>query len=198
MFDREVIWSADGCCGKIGFTFDDGPHPVHTLGVLDELDKLNSKATFFVIGQNVSRYKDVVREVSRRGHDIGIHTYSHLSMKSVSYDVYMQDVLRCDQELESLGIKTTLFRPPFGDVSWYRIFDLSKNRKIVFWNKDTMDYSFNDIASAWDYSRQLTLSAGDIILMHDVYAHTPELVRRLGVAAKGAGIEMQTISKMVG
>jgi len=193
-----VFWKGARHAGAVSFTFDDGPHPEHTRGVLNALDEVKGKATFFVLGENVSKYKNVVKEIIERGHEIGIHTYSHLSMKKVSYSEYKSDINRCEKELSKVGVETILFRPPFGDVEWKNIFDLSKRRKIIFWNKDTLDYSFSDIASAWEYSRTLSIKSGDILLMHDINPHTPDLVRRLGKEAANAGIDIKTISKLLG
>jgi peptidoglycan/xylan/chitin deacetylase (PgdA/CDA1 family) len=62
---------------EVVFTFDDGPHPTRTLEVLDILDQHCIKAVFFVIGDLAHRHPEIVREIQRRGHVIGTHTWSH-------------------------------------------------------------------------------------------------------------------------
>ena len=54
-----MLWSVDTKEKIIYLTFDDGPHPVATPFVLDELEKYNAKATFFCIGKNVVEHPDI-------------------------------------------------------------------------------------------------------------------------------------------
>ncbi len=62
---------------KVVLTFDDGPHPKHTLRILDILDNYNVKAVFFMIGKNIKAHPKIAKEVANRGHQIGIHSQSH-------------------------------------------------------------------------------------------------------------------------
>lgn len=59
-------------------TFDDGPHPVYTPAILDLLAQRHIKATFFVVGTNVERYPELVKQIAAQGHEIGNHTYNHV------------------------------------------------------------------------------------------------------------------------
>lgn len=65
--DRREIW----------LTIDDGPDPDDTPKILDLLDRHGAKATFFVIGERAARWPEFVREIVRRGHEIGHHTHTH-------------------------------------------------------------------------------------------------------------------------
>src|SRR5687768_2431828 len=64
---------------KIYLTFDDGPHPEATAFVLDELKKVNAKATFFCIGKNVMTYPALYKRILDEGHATGNHTHDHLN-----------------------------------------------------------------------------------------------------------------------
>lgn len=193
IFKERLIWNNLQSKNSVNFTFDDGPHPVYTLKVLDALDELGGKGTFFVLGKNVEKYKDVTREIQKRGHKVGIHTYSHYSMKKVSYTDYLLDIVRCDRALAELDISTKLFRPPYGDIVWHKMFAMTKQRRIVLWNKDTTDYAFTDIDSAWRHNSGLSINANDIVLFHDIYPHTPELVRRIGAKVKQINCTIESI-----
>ena len=61
----------------IALTFDDGPSPLYNGQVLDILDERGIKATFFFVGQFARTHPEQVREVVRRGHNIGSHSWSH-------------------------------------------------------------------------------------------------------------------------
>jgi len=62
---------------EVVLTFDDGPMPRYTKPILDALDKFCTKATFFYVGRMAMAYPDMVKEVMRRGHTMGTHTWSH-------------------------------------------------------------------------------------------------------------------------
>src|SRR5689334_17881382 len=71
MFADALVRGPSDARGVV-LTFDDGPDPKYTREVLDLLDARHAKATFFVIGRKVDAHPEVIREIARRGHDIGI------------------------------------------------------------------------------------------------------------------------------
>lgn len=104
-------WRLPGNEKNIYLTFDDGPHPIITPFVLDELDKYGAKATFFCIGANVSRYPAVYENIIARGHASGNHTQNHLNGWKTRTSEYINNVLAARQQ-----IKSDLFRPPYGRI----------------------------------------------------------------------------------
>jgi len=58
-------------------TFDDGPLPGVTRAILDTLDQFCTKATFFSVGRMAAAYPESVRDILKRGHTLGTHTWSH-------------------------------------------------------------------------------------------------------------------------
>ena len=112
---NKFVWHlVDG--NKIYLTFDDGPTPVITEKVLDILDSFKIKSTFFCLGRNVEKYPEIYKEIIKRGHAIGNHTYSHLNGWKTKYEEYINDV-----ELASSQIKTKLFRPPYGKIKPFQL-----------------------------------------------------------------------------
>lgn len=104
--DRKVVY----------LTFDDGPHPPETKRVLDVLRERGARATFFLIGSNVSGNEAVLRRMLEEGHALGLHTYSHAgTFPLLSFDKMLADVNEGKRAVESVaGKKISLFRPPFG------------------------------------------------------------------------------------
>src|SRR5690606_26425085 len=78
-FFPERLWGKSVLENTVYLTFDDGPVPGVTDFVLGELAKRNQKATFFVVGDNVSRNPVLAREITSAGHKIGNHTFNHLN-----------------------------------------------------------------------------------------------------------------------
>jgi peptidoglycan/xylan/chitin deacetylase (PgdA/CDA1 family) len=70
--------------GEVVLTFDDGPMRRYTLPILDALDEQCVKATFFSVGRMAIADPATLREVARRGHTIGTHTWSHKNLASLS------------------------------------------------------------------------------------------------------------------
>ena len=98
----------------IALTIDDGPASTYTGQILDELKKLNVKATFFLIGENADRYPGLVRRIWNEGHEIGNHTYTHPNVGAIAArraDFELNATQRVFQSL--LHRSTLLFRPPY-------------------------------------------------------------------------------------
>jgi len=146
----------------IYLTFDDGPTPGVTNLILDLLKKFNAKATFFCIGKNVVRFPQLYRRILEEGHQVGNHGFSHLNGWKTSSKVYVHDVMRCAEEIDS-----NLFRPPYGKISSSQIKILKKQFEIIMWSVLSMDYSKN-ISKERSLSITLKkLKKGDIITLHD-------------------------------
>ena len=67
---------------RVALTFDDGPHPVYTKKLLDGLKRRGIRATFFVVGENISGNEELIRRMADEGHVIGNHTYGHVKRSS--------------------------------------------------------------------------------------------------------------------
>ncbi len=104
--------------GQIALTFDDGPDPEWTPGILDILKRENVPATFFIIGKNGQAYPDLVRRIVNEGHEIGNHTFTHPNLGEIPASLTELELNATQRLIESLvGRSTVLFRPPyFGDA----------------------------------------------------------------------------------
>jgi peptidoglycan/xylan/chitin deacetylase (PgdA/CDA1 family) len=103
----------------VALTFDDGPHPEHTRRVLDVLEARGVRATFFVIGRKADAHRDLVREIVRRGHGVGVHGYEHDRLFSLRRTRRVRrDLERSVDALERItGVRPVLFRPPLGHTN---------------------------------------------------------------------------------
>ena len=114
---------------SVYLTFDDGPIPEATPFILDVLDEFGAKAMFFMVGDNVRKHPDLYKEVIRRGHKVGNHTYHHLGSFRHWTLTYAVDVTKADNLLN-----TPYFRPPHGwlrhTVYWW----VKQNYRVVMWD----------------------------------------------------------------
>lgn len=139
--------------GTVAITFDDGPtffgeFESNTRNLLDTLDKVNIKATFFVLGCRVNRFPEILSEIYNRGHEIGIHTYSHSRMSLLSVEELVAEFRYSEAIIfKTIGVKPKLFRPPFGDTNnKIRAIANALGYKTVMWSHDSRDavISFNE------------------------------------------------------
>ena len=111
-YNIDQIGAADN---KIALTFDDGPDIRWTPKILDILKEKHVPATFFVIGVDASQFPEIVKREYAEGHEIGNHTYTHPSFDDISKtEIHWQ--LNLTQRLieSTIGVKSILFRPPYG------------------------------------------------------------------------------------
>ena len=143
-------------------TFDDGPIPVVTEYVLEELKKYNAKGTFFCIGDNVRKHSEIFSKIKQEGHAVGNHTFNHLKGWGTDNNTYFENIEKCKELVDS-----TLFRPPFGRIKKSQYKKLGEKYKIVMWSILTWDFLKNlDQAYALKTIVKKT-KRGDIITFHD-------------------------------
>lgn len=161
-FYKDSIWRMDKKESTIYLTFDDGPIPEITPWVLDILKEYGINATFFCVGDNISKNPKLFERIKNEGHQVGNHTFNHLKGWKVKKDIYCENVEKC-QALT----KTNLFRPPYGRIKKNQYKLLSREYKVVFWDVLSYDYDkFITSEKCLDNSIKYTRN-GSIIVFHD-------------------------------
>lgn len=153
----------------IALTIDDGPHPVWTPQVLALLARLDLRATFCMIGQNVAAHPDLVRQVLDGGHQIANHTYTHpMNLATMSPAQVDRQLQRTTEVVTRAGgAAPTLFRAPGGAWSHTILTSASAaGMRALDWSVDTRDWSRPGVAHIVDVLLTKT-HPGSIILDHD-------------------------------
>lgn len=153
---------------NIALSFDDGPHPVYTLKILEILDKLGVKAAFFITGRHVERHPDITRLIADKGHDIGNHSYSHRKMNRMGPGKINSEFTRFNDALKTAGLKKTiLFRPPHGLKNPLLEYACLKHGiRMIHWNLSPKDWK--TVPPALVLSRLVMHTRpGSIVLLHD-------------------------------
>ncbi len=161
----KFIWTMNREEKKVYLTFDDGPHPLHTIFVLDVLKKYHAKATFFCIGNNVNLFPEVYKRIIEDGHAIGNHSYSHLNGKKSKDDVYIDDVMQAAKYIDS-----TLFRPPYGQIKKFQakvLMEMNNPYKIVMWTVLSGDFDVKITKEKCLENVLFKTSNGSIVVFHD-------------------------------
>jgi peptidoglycan/xylan/chitin deacetylase (PgdA/CDA1 family) len=162
------LWNGHTSERKISLTFDDGPVPGITDWVLEELEKRGMRATFFMVGDNVRKYPALAQTVLAAGHQLGNHTYYHLSGWKTATQTYLDDVAACDAILaDTVGETPRFFRPPYGWINPGQAKGVAAAKKIVMWN--LLSYDFDPDLSSVNLIQACTsrTAPGTIVVFHD-------------------------------
>lgn len=153
----------------VGLTFDDGPDPIVTPAVLDELQRWDARATFFVIGERVARHPELTAEIAARGHAVENHTWSHPALFTcLSPGGVRRQIERANEAIfAATGQRPRRFRPPAGlRQPWLEPVLAALDLELVSWTRrgfDTADGSAERVLRRVGQG----LMAGEIVLLHD-------------------------------
>lgn len=146
-------------------TFDDGPDLEATPYALDQLERYQAKATFFLIGRQVVQHPDLAKTIVSAGHAVGNHSFSHLHGWKVSAGRYRADFYQGEEVLKRNGLQSALFRPPYGRPHPFVLSEICQKSQVIMWSLLTRDYEPDlDIKSAFEALK--TAKSGSIILFH--------------------------------
>ncbi|MEW9700601.1 polysaccharide deacetylase family protein [Paenibacillus sp. SI8] len=164
----EVVWEINTDEKVIALTFDDGPHPTYTPQILDLLKQYQAQATFFVVGNKVKLYPDLLKRELEEGHELANHTYSHAYLGG---NTNMKKEINKAEEIihATTGYRCQLFRPPGGVFNDNLVSVVKKEGyKMVLWSwqLDTKDWSTPGVKRIVDRVL-LHSSNGNIVLFHD-------------------------------
>jgi peptidoglycan-N-acetylglucosamine deacetylase len=190
---------------KIALTFDDGPHPIYTDQILNILNSYNIKATFFLLGSNLKGRQEQVKRLVSEGHTIGSHTWSHPDIRNLSESQLHNELKQFDQVLKEItGLRSTLFRPPYGFYTEDNILSLyQQNYHLIKWSVDSFDWRDKSVDNIF-LNIIPGVRAGSIILFHDTISSetkqslTVQLLPELIKTLQGQGYNFVTVDEMVG
>jgi peptidoglycan/xylan/chitin deacetylase (PgdA/CDA1 family) len=155
---------------NIYLTFDDGPHPTITPFVLNALEQYDAKATFFCIGKNVEANRATLMKILNQGHNIGNHTYNHLNGWKTNKEVYIKDVMKAAELIDS-----KLFRPPYGRISRNQVQHLNKLYNIIMWDVLSSDFDVSLSPQQCLAYVVKNTKPGSVVVFHDSEKAFPRL-----------------------
>ncbi|MGE7601664.1 polysaccharide deacetylase family protein [Peribacillus sp. NPDC097675] len=197
-----VIWEVKTHQKIVAITFDDGPHPDYTPQILDLLAKYDAKATFFVAGNKVKSYPDVLKREVNEGHEIANHTYTHPYDRNISANKLSSELDNTDKIIKNLsGYRPSLYRP-VGGLHNDTIINTAVNKgfKVVLWSwhQDPKDWAMPPASKISNHIIK-ALQPGDIILLHD-WSDRPQTVQALETTLDYLyknGYECVTVSELL-
>jgi peptidoglycan/xylan/chitin deacetylase (PgdA/CDA1 family) len=200
-----VLWRGPAGSRAIALTFDDGPNEPFTSRVLDILRRLDVRATFFLIGENVERLPEAARRTAAEGHELANHGWDHRVLPLMGPRAILNEIERTNDAIErAAGVRPSFFRASHGWRNpWVNGAAKAAGCVCVSWTLGVWD---TDRPGAPEIVRRTLagLGAGCILLLHDGRgtereADASQLVEALPAivgAARGAGYRFLTISEM--
>jgi peptidoglycan/xylan/chitin deacetylase (PgdA/CDA1 family) len=179
---RPVYYVDDGPM-TIALTIDDGPSPIYTPQILQILEKYHVTASFSMVGENVTYYPGVARDVADAGHVIVNHTWDHANLATLSQSRVRAEIANASDAIHTaVGRAPTIFRAPYG--AWSRPtleYCASENLMPLDWSVDPQDWARPGVSKIVSNIMKNT-QTGSIILEHDGGGNRAETVAALKIA----------------
>ena len=166
-------------------TFDDGPHPVGTPLVLDALRKADLPATFFLVGEQVERYRSLAVEIVDAGHQVAIHGYRHRVQLRLTPQMVADDLDRAADVIGgATGIEPRLHRPPLGIYSPAGLAAVRRRGwQPLLWSRWGRDWRASATPKTIADTIGTNFQAGEVLLLHDADHYSSEGSHRRTAAA---------------
>ena len=179
---------------SISFTFDDSPNQNKTNKILSSLEDNHFHATFFVVGNKMTKNRDLLINIKNSGNEIGSHSYDHSNMNKMSNEEFVEDYNKVNDIYKSIFNEDIKYiRPPYGLIKDSHLNLV--NATYIMWNMDTLDWKRRNSNYIINYVVN-NVKDGDIILFHDSYNSTVEAIEELLPILYSKGFQVMSVSEL--
>ena len=197
---RELpIYSVETQKPQIAISFDAAWGAEYTKDILNILEERNIRTTFFMVGFWVDKYPEMVREIARRGHEIGNHSTTHPHMPKLGQEQMFAEVTQTQQKIEELAGNRAvrLFRPPFGDYNDLLIRTLREmGYYTIQWDVDSLDWKELGSRPMYDTVTKKVRN-GSIVLFHNNAKYITDALPSILDHLLAEGYEIIPISELI-
>lgn len=177
----------------IALTFDDGPS-IYTEELIEYLNKEGCNATFFILGNKVEMYQELLRKSLSYGNELGNHSYNHKWLIKLTEQDFEEQINKTQNIIkEYTGYTPKILRPTYGSLN--NTIKENTDLDIVLWNVDTMDWKYKNVDTIVKRATK-NLKDGNIILMHDIKLRTIKAVKKIVPILKEQRFTCVTISEL--
>ncbi|MDR1116644.1 MAG: polysaccharide deacetylase family protein [Oscillospiraceae bacterium] len=166
--------------------------------LIDILAKYDVKATFFVVGDWVTKYPESVLALHEAGHEVMNHSNKHKHMPQLSREQIIEDISSCNDKIAGVtGVSPTLFRPPYGEYDDKLVTTLrGMGMYTIQWDVDSLDWK--DLSAPEITKRVLDrVKPGSLVLFHNAAKHTPEALPGIIESLQNDGYTLVRISEII-
>ncbi|HXP97844.1 MAG TPA: polysaccharide deacetylase family protein [Telmatospirillum sp.] len=195
VLDFNTISHEERISRDCAITFDDGPGP-HTAQLLDLLADRQIKATFFVLGEHVRLYPDLIRRMVSAGHEVENHSWDHPDMRKLDERARQREIEDTVALLKTLGVTPHFFRPPYGSYDTALV-DLAHRDglEVVLWTHDSVDWRYHTVAQLEGDILPRGEGAHGVFLFHDIHDSTIAAMPAILDELKSKGCHFTTVAE---
>ena len=191
-----VDCAVDKC---VALTFDDGPTP-YTDRLLDVLADAGAKATFFMIGNKVAANPGGAQRVARAGMEIGNHTWEHPNMTTIPAEFVDPQLSKANDAIRSATGQTPQLWRPAGGLTNEAVDAAAARNGLsgILWDVIPFDWINDSDIAATRYMLMTQIRPGSVVLLHDSYSSTVDLVERFLPVLQANGYHPVTVTQLLG
>ena len=183
----------------IAMTFDDGPHGANTPRLLEMLKQRKIHATFFLVGQCVVEFPEIVKKIAADGHEIANHSWSHPQLSAMSESAVRDQLQKThDAIIAACGVTPKIMRPPYGAfTARQRAWAHGEwGYKCILWDVDPLDWK---VRNSEHVKNEILKQAvpGSIILSHDIHKSTVDAMPETLDALLAKGFKFVPVSELI-
>ena len=182
----------------VSLTFDAAWGNEDTEEIINILGKYNVKATFFVVGDWVTKYPESVKQLHDAGHEVMNHSNDHAHFSKLTPQQIKDNINTCSDKIEAItGVRPTLFRAPYGEYDDHVISAINgMGIRTIQWDVDSLDWKE---LSASDITKRVTANVekGSIVLFHNAAKNTPEALPAIIEYLIGEGYSIVPVTEII-
>jgi len=184
---------------KIAITFDTAGGLGQLPGLLDTLDALGIKCTFFLQGEIILKHREWIVQTHHRGHELANHSMLHPDMREASNLTIHKEITRCNALIEEItGTPVTLYRPPSGYYTYRdRAIGRALGCEMILWTFDSLDGFYDSTRERIWNNLMKKSEPGAIILMHTYGRHTISILEEYVPAMQAQGYEFVIVTDLM-
>jgi peptidoglycan/xylan/chitin deacetylase (PgdA/CDA1 family) len=196
------LTAEDVDCSKVkcvALTFDDGPGP-YTDRLLQILRDNEAKATFFLIGNKVAANPAGAKRIVDAGMEVGSHTWEHPNMTTIPPEAIPDQFKKANDAIAAATGQTPELWRPAGGLTNDAVNRVAAQQGLaaILWDVIPFDWMNDSNTAATRYMLMSQIKPGSVVLFHDTYSSTVDLVYQFLPVLKANGYHMVTVSHLLG
>jgi peptidoglycan/xylan/chitin deacetylase (PgdA/CDA1 family) len=183
----------------VALTFDDGPSP-YTDRLLQILNDNDAPSTFFLIGNKVAANPDGAKRIADAGMEVANHTWEHPNLTTVAPELISSQLTKANDAIAAAtGVTPTLYRPA-GGLSNDAVRAAAKQLGMaeILWDVIPFDWINDSDTAATTQVLKTQIKPGSVVLFHDTYSSTVDVVYQFLPVLKANGYHLVTVSQLLG
>ena len=193
----EIVDCSQAKC--VALTFDDGPSP-YTDRLLQILNQNDAKSTFFLIGNKVAANPAGAKRIADAGMEVANHTWEHPNMTTIPPEDIGSQISKANDAIQAAtGQRPKLLRTAGGLIN-DNVLAAAKQQGMadINWDVIPFDWMNDSNTAATRYMLMTQIKPGSVVLFHDTYSSTVDLVYQFIPVLRANGYHLVTVSQLLG